>query len=527
LAQTHPKIAALGLYLWRPLLMEGRTSLALLGEGDDELNELELVESGEGAARRKPCYARFAQVLLLSLLAVILLALAAHLSSQRLRWTRVSGAPSMLAAAAPSFTIMIDSGSSGTRLKIFKQTGQQVEPVKVEGGIEMDSLASYVDRLSEIKTDLAQMIEKSKSHVPADFQAQARLFMYATAGMRALPPDDQHAVFSQCRSLLSDTGFSPYHFEDARTMSGEMEAAFSYLSVNYLKTGFAPGAEMTGQIEMGGASLQVAFMPEEDVLDNSWTYMLFGQRHLIYAKSYMGYGQNIARLKSQELVARRQSTAYPCFLKGYKEQIKVFKDTPDERTVELEGSGNATGCLELTRQLMHREYECDLKPCAIAGRYMPKVSGNFVGISGLKFALLNLKLDFKSTTPGQLRTAVEEFCGQDFSQLGGETKFRKYECFLGSYVYNVLRALGFADDSTALKFSGDYGWTLGAVVYEAFAQGSPEARRLTDLPGVWSLPVMDHRCYWACRSMNRCAGLAPKLGHSCKQGCSSKCRAVL
>jgi len=461
-----------------------------------------------------------------------------------------------LAAATPSWRLMLDCGSSGTRLKIFKLEGSNIEDVHLEEKVGMDALTSYVGRLDDLENDLRDVIEKSKQYVPEANRAQTPLTMYATAGMRILPAEDQNAVFSQCATLLSDSSFAPYHFEDARTISGEMEAAFEYLSVNYAKSGIDFPAETTGQIEMGGASLQVAFKPQENVLDHSWAYDIMGKREMIYATSYMGYGQNVARQKAQEAAVRAEKgrhlglsrrlktnassatsqpralvggVPFPCFLKGYSEKAKVFEGTPEEQEVLIEGSSDFEGCSKLTQQILHTEYECDLPPCAIHGDYMTKISGKFVGISGFKFALLDLGLDLASTTPGQLRGAVQTFCGQKFADLGGNTKFTKYGCFLGSYAYSTLHAFGFADDSTNITFAGDYSWTLGAVMYEAFAPGSApsgtsaERRRLLELPGVQSVLPLDHKCYWACRSKQRCAELPASSGSQCKQACSAGC----
>lgn len=452
-----------------------------------------------------------------------------------------------LAEAGPTYTIMVDCGSSGTRLKVFKKKGEKVKEVELKEKIEMDALTEYVDRLGDLDGDLKQMIKASKKYVPKARRGQTHLFMYATAGMRVLPAEDQSAVFSECREKLSDSTFSPYLFDDARTLSGEMEAAFQYLSVNYVKSKSYDFPEKTvGQIEMGGASLQVAFDPKDVVLDNSWVYELDGNRHTIYAKSYMGYGQNLARLKTQEAAVRAAqsrrlsstrrllgnrsgavagSVPYPCFLTGYKETVKVFEGTPEEQDATLVGSSDAQGCAELTKEILHTDYDCDLPPCAIRGEYMTKATGRFIGISGFKFALLNLGLNPDSTTPGDLLAGVQKFCGRSFADLGSNTKFTKYECFLGNFAYSMLHALGFADDSTAVSFAGDYSWTLGAVMYEAAGSHKTTRRRLLELPGVESVPPMDHRCYWACRSRQRCAGLAAGPGRQCKRACTASCAA--
>mmetsp|Transcript_19486 Transcript_19486/g.61293 ORF Transcript_19486/g.61293 Transcript_19486/m.61293 type:complete len:534 (+) Transcript_19486:49-1650(+) len=447
-----------------------------------------------------------------------------------------------LSADAPSYFIMLDCGSSGTRLTIFKRTGGKIAAVKLKDKIKMGALSSYVGRRHAVVNDLRSVIDRSKQYVPEESQKSTSLSMYATAGMRVLPAQDQSAIFAACRSRLSDPTFSPYHFVDARTLSGEMEAAFQYLTVNYMKSGGEFPDETLGQIEMGGASLQVAFRPKNTVLDHSWVYDINGKRETIYATSYMGFGQNLARLKTQEaavLAAQRQQpgkqlqeATYPCFLEGYSEKVKVFEGSPQEQTVLLTGSSDFEGCSKLTKEILHTEYECDLPPCAIHGDYMTKISGKFVAISGFKFALLNLKLDLATSTPGDLRRAVKEFCGQKLSDLHGNIKYTKYECFLGSYAYNVLRALGFSDDTTDVTFAGDYSWTLGATMYEALAPvvtgfgGSPPRRRLSELPGVQSVPPMDHECYWACRSRQRCAELPAVPGAECRSACGADCMAA-
>ena len=71
---------------------------------------------------------------------------------------------------------------------------------------------------------------------------------------------------------------------------------------------------------MGGASVQIAFVPGGDVTEHLFPVHVTNRRYLLYVHSYLGYGQSsvVDRIKTQ-LEADNQASDiihHPCMLRG-------------------------------------------------------------------------------------------------------------------------------------------------------------------------------------------------------------------
>jgi len=71
---------------------------------------------------------------------------------------------------------------------------------------------------------------------------------------------------------------------------------------------------------MGGASVQIAFVPGGDVTEHLFPVNVINRRYLMYAHSYLGYGQSsvVDHIKMQ-LEADNQASDiihHPCMLRG-------------------------------------------------------------------------------------------------------------------------------------------------------------------------------------------------------------------
>lgn len=74
---------------------------------------------------------------------------------------------------------------------------------------------------------------------------------------------------------------------------------FSYLDTNYGKP--------KGILELGGASTQIAFIPEGNILDNKYPATIAGVAYNLYSHSYLIYGQD----EVDEWIRRKVHSASP------------------------------------------------------------------------------------------------------------------------------------------------------------------------------------------------------------------------
>merc|ERR1712110_1353015 len=87
------------------------------------------------------------------------------------------------------------------------------------------------------------------------------------------------------------------------------------------------------------------------------------------------------------------------------------------------GTGSYGKCrLYVEKALMHPEYECLQEPCAVAGRYQPKVGDmTFIAGSAFYYLVSGIFPDSPDTitnkTPGQIAEAGKDFCATDWSDI--------------------------------------------------------------------------------------------------------------
>jgi Golgi nucleoside diphosphatase len=119
------------------------------------------------------------------------------------------------------------------------------------------ALAKYLRPL----LDFAKQVLKDKE----DQFHSYPIFLKATGGMRTLPMEKRVRLMSTIRELFHDhDNFNPFAFEDeqARVISGEEEAIYGWVGVNFAKgtligdsrgSGTAQNPKLTyGMLEMGG-----------------------------------------------------------------------------------------------------------------------------------------------------------------------------------------------------------------------------------------------------------------------------------
>ncbi|OBZ65744.1 Golgi apyrase [Grifola frondosa] len=258
--------------------------------------------------------------------------------------------------AARRFGVVIDAGSSGSRLQVYSwrdaravRLGQDVNALntlpKVEKGTRdgeqwslkvepgewslirqeeqllyalrsrlIAGLSSFAHNLEGIGSYLAPLLEHARTHIPPSLQSETPVFLLATAGMRLLSPLQQAEVLqATCHFLRFHSNFriddqSPAGpcGSSVRIITGEEEGLFGWIAVNYLMDGFTGSEDdrlTYGFLDMGGASTQIAFEPSKVERDKAQNLLdvrlrlLDGNdiRHQVFVTTWLGYGTNQAR----------------------------------------------------------------------------------------------------------------------------------------------------------------------------------------------------------------------------------------
>lgn len=395
------------------------------------------------------------------------------------------------------YAVLIDAGSSGSRVRVYKWSANQqskslpdideVTNLKTEPG-----MSDYVDKPNELDGHLMPLLAKAKATVPENLQTKTPLYIMATAGMRLLETDAQNQLFNLAHQLFLNKSACPFNYEkqNGRILSGEEEAAFSWITVNYIKNrAFFDKDSSTGNgygmLEMGGASLQVAFIPSDQILSELFPLTINGNRFSLYTQSYLALGQNYWAQRVREYVAKTEAPVVekdgyrvvenPCLLTG-----DSINTTVTGNFTIVRGSSNGAECIPILRDVFARGRAavCYPAPCPVDSVYQPEISTDmtFYAVSAFAHTSQALKADDNGVLNIKtLNDNAMSTCSKNLTYYLAETnqpyQYGRDDCIIGLYVSMFLTDLGFKEgDSNIIattKINGEnLEWTLGGLLYE-------------------------------------------------------------
>jgi len=396
--------------------------------------------------------------------------------------------------ASTSWGIILDCGSSGTRLRIYTWTDtepifghgvKQFTPPKSQDEELLETslgISSFAPNPQDVKPYIKTLFEQALRWIPSPKVSATRVRALATAGMRLLSDMEQKPIWLAIEEAISETNFA-YTAGDSQTISGEYEGIFGWLSVNYIleQIGERSPRSFYGQLDLGGASTQITFPPVSKViLAQAYRVLVHSSETRVYSQSYMRSGQDQSMQRYAQLIANRDGSAAahaalnsPCFNLGLNLNYSLLCGGASCMRL-LVGTGNYTACRKLTDALLNLEYECLLSPCAAHGVYQPSPLGvAFFAVSAFFFTANGIGLlgwnEQKSLSTAQVEDAGAAWCSRKWSEVA--SKYASSFCFSSAYIPSLLDAYAVSRHSTtAVKYARKIhgfstGWTLGAQLY--------------------------------------------------------------
>jgi Golgi apyrase len=397
-------------------------------------------------------------------------------------------------SCAAEYGIVLDAGSSGTRVYVYKWKNPAVASkhasikelrslpeIKLKKSKKVHpGVSSFADNVAAVGTShLKSLVEVALDEIPSKKIRDTPIFLMATAGVRFLPKQQQTALLqSICTYLKSTTEFLlPDCNTHIQVISGEAEGLYGWIAANYLLGGFddpdqhAHGKDhhTYGFLDMGGASAQIAFAPNateaEKHADNLKVVRL---RHLdgspaeykVFTTTWLGFGAHKARDRYVEALVEHHDHENgeipdPCMPQNLRVTIegKPVKGSAKSKEPILVGTGQFDECLRTTYPLLGKEAPCEEEPCLLNGQHAPAIDfdiNHFVGVSEYWHTTHGFfgKKD-KAYDVATYQQNVMDFCSQDWSDIeGGLTKRKKSSeekaeearvaCFKASWLINML-----------------------------------------------------------------------------------------
>jgi Golgi nucleoside diphosphatase len=393
------------------------------------------------------------------------------------------------------YGVILDAGSSGTRLHIYrwKNPEKAIESASEEELRNLPKLvtskkwtrkirpgvSTFGDRPEDVGPEhLQSLIDHALRFIPADNIRDTPIFLMATAGMRLLPQIQQSALTREiCSYLRRNTEFSlPDCNLHIQVIKGETEGLYGWIASNYLLGGFdhpdqhqhGKGHHTYGFLDMGGASAQIAFAPNAteaekhaDDLKLLRLRTLDGHpaEYKVFTTTWLGFGVNQARESYvQNLEDRYADTEAelpdPCLPKGLRTTLRgdpVNQRNPNPGSPTLIGTGHFDECLQLTYPLLGKDEPCEDSPCLLNGQHVPAIDfdvNHFVGVSEYWHTTHGVfgGKDDEAYDFATYQRRVQDFCSRDWDQITAKVGARKHDdvkiaqeaCFKASWLINVL-----------------------------------------------------------------------------------------
>lgn len=416
---------------------------------------------------------------------------------------------------------MIDAGSEGSRIYIFRWIPRDkrgiVFPEALSSKANARGVASFAlepDLAGASLDPLIEYAEHSLQHVRDQWGASP-IYLRATAGMRLLTADEREAVLASIRERLRRTNFL-FEEDFAVVATGEEEGIYGWLAVNYLKGNLRSDRRITaassiGSLDLGGASVQIVFIPELSVMSKAFPIML-GPHHLrVYSTSFLHFGQKEASHRTSSIIIsdallKVQSVAelvHPCYAVGYTYHPR-FGYTGNRSfpiDVKMGGSADFESCESLIKRIFHKEQDCLVPSCSFYGVYQPHLYNNkFIAFS--HFSQIAEFLAIPVGAPiSDLRIASEYVCSLSLEQLNivfarvKDHYNRVHLCFHSAYIWVLLTyGFGFSPETRNIDFrqrfeGGIIDYVMGAMIYQLnqdpWLRKAGNASVLLEARGTW------------------------------------------
>lgn len=358
----------------------------------------------------------------------------------------------LFAANNNHYTIFVDAGSSGSRLHVFQYESNTDLPNIADVFSEniKPGLSSYADQPEEAAASLKKLLDDATTYLKSQHATleEVPINVLATAGMRLLPTEKQEAIFKN----ITDTLKTDYSFKigDIKVIDGKMEGLYGWLDINYLLGHFEHHTPTVGNIDMGGASTEIAFATTDRTKKNDEIEININHEHYtVFSKTFLGLGQDQARLNM--LSYPNAGQCYPANYPYEKENTRQFK---------------LASCQTIYADIIEKKHVAEQLP--------NMKNETFLAYSGIYYLYDFLQLD-QHAGSHKVTAQLNKICQQTWEELKKQhpdmaDKYLSTYCANGAYIDKLLFGtyqLSSAQLTVVDKINQkEIDWTLGAALYQ-------------------------------------------------------------
>lgn len=419
------------------------------------------------------------------------------------------------------YAIIIDAGSTGSRIHVYKYNNCGPTPDLEEEGFWMTEKKEGGSGLSSYKGDAegaAKSLDVLMAHavetVPDNMKSCTPIAVKATAGLRLLGDEMSQNILNAVRTRLETVYPFPVISKEKKgvvVMDGSEEGVFAWITTNFLlgKIGGPDQSPTAAIFDLGGGSTQIVFeptfknpshgMPEKLAAgDHKYELDFGGRKFDLYQHSHLGYGLMSARETIHKTLVEdiydmnpadstwvSKPIVNPCIAPGFVKtvNVKLREGHPLGELISVNMTGPSSPapaqCRKLAEKILIKDADCALAPCSFNGVHQPSFEKTFAREDVYIFSYFYDRTDPlgmpESFTLKELHRLTDQVCGGEshwdvFNGVPGaieELKGRQEYCLDLSFMMALLHT-GYEmpidrEVKIAKKIKGnELGWCLGA-----------------------------------------------------------------
>lgn len=319
-----------------------------------------------------------------------------HQHTDGTRGTKACSVPFDSSKPLVQYVLMIDAGSTGSRIHVYKfnNCGAIPELENEEFKMIAGGLSDYGKKedWQGAADSLNVLMDVALATVPKHLQGCSPLAVKATAGLRLLGAEKSEKVLSTVKAHLETKYPFPLVQKDGVIMmDGKDEGVYAWITTNYLlgNIGSAEKLPTAAVFDLGGGSTQIVFEPEFETTgemaegDHKYKLSYAGRDFVLYQQSHLGYGLKEAR-KSIHLEVLKNAPSvdgpvlHPCIPSGMTTEVEVEVNGSTKK-ISMVGSktSEATQCRHLAEKILNKDGLCQSTPCSFNGIYQPPLTSTF------------------------------------------------------------------------------------------------------------------------------------------------------
>jgi len=355
------------------------------------------------------------------------------------------------------YIAMIDAGSSGSRLYVYKiskplknfknNSIPLISEIKLDSHKIQPGISSFVNNVDGLEKYLEPILQEAnkefKSH-KINPKTQVDFYVLGTAGMRLISKAQQQNIYNKVYNIISKS--NNYNKIITKTLPGEYEGLFDWLAINYHEKNLQLNKPTSATLDMGGASTQVAFATHNYTdLDNTFTLKFGNAEYTVVSKSFLGLGLNEFR---KNFINSKNETDNIC-MPNPEFDFKTCKNTIKDKLKNKLKNDSPAAYLSFP-------LESNMKLVGISGYYYK-----------FKFFTIDKISEIPKKTNKQCISSYDDFIKNNLSR--DKLTYLQSHCFDTAYIDTLLDQ-EYKIPHKYENFSvadSDVSWTLGAALFFA------------------------------------------------------------